>query len=471
MSARSDPLAAGAASLARSPRRRRRRPARRSDRERLDAARAGGRAAEAQARGEGGGRHGRRRADDARSSAPGPTASSCARRTRSSSSGCAATRRPTRAGSPTADELGQRHLRCCGACGRSSRAPLAEYVDFRIMPDFAGSTLDALRRVREPPLLARRRSSRSASSSRRSASSGSSRRPRRCSSSAASRRYLVPNRDLGVHAPGRARARACSPTSSAASTASRDGGNAERDVDTDDGKDVVGARLRAARSGQLGNEWLEGLGLGVAGSCGHGTTSRRRPSLPHDRRPAELLRLPRRDGGFAAVTGEGDRIRFSPQAYWYCGPVRPARRVRRLAAGRAPRPPRARNRVTRRLDQQRLAGRGELRAHRRERVLQGRDPARDLRPVRGHAGAPSRSPPATARSTSTTTSFPVFANPDAVGGPRAGLDRRPQLVPEPLAQARCSNYDRTTGSTAARRGGGDRDDAKSTVLTRLQLNY
>ena len=109
-------------------------------------------------------------------SAPGRTASSCARRTGSSTSSCAATRSSTRAGSPTARTRGNdtfvfRRVRPI------VEGTLFENIDFRIMPDFANSTLtlfDAYVNFKYVPQAQLR----SASSSRRSGSSGSSRRPR-----------------------------------------------------------------------------------------------------------------------------------------------------------------------------------------------------------------------------------------------------------------------------------------------------
>ena len=57
----------------------------------------------------------------------------------------------------------------------------------------------------------------------------------------------------------------------------RDGGT--HDVDTDDGKDVV-ARLFFHPFRPLGNEWLDGLGIGLAGGWGAWTSSRRPRSAP-----------------------------------------------------------------------------------------------------------------------------------------------------------------------------------------------
>ena len=146
-------------------------------------------------------------------SARAPTASSSRRRTGVPGARSAATRSSTRAGSAERRRPRDRHL-LFRRVRPIVEGTLAECIDFRIMPDFANSTLVAPGRLREPALLGPSASSRSASSRRRSGSSGSQ--------SATAIRFveralptlLVPNRDLGVDAAGRAARGPRPPTSS-----------------------------------------------------------------------------------------------------------------------------------------------------------------------------------------------------------------------------------------------------------------
>jgi len=127
---------------------------------------------------------------------------------------------------------------------------------------------------------------------------------------------LVPNRDLGVMVWG-VLANGFLTYQVGGFNGVRDGGT--QDLDTDDGKDVVG-RIFLQPFRPLGNEWLDGFGIGIAGSWGR----------VDEQTPATFKAIPDSGnfysylgavGGFQAVDAEGERIRWSPQAYWYAGPV------------------------------------------------------------------------------------------------------------------------------------------------------
>ena len=235
------------------------------------------------------------------------TASSCARPTRSTRSASAATRSSTRAGSAS-----PRTRRCptastSGACGRSSTARSR-----------ASSTSGSCRTSRTARWCCRtptricvsrpRCSSRSASSSRRSGSSGSSPPPRCGSIERALPTLLAPNRDLGVMFQGASREGLVQ-----YQFAFLNGNNDTTTTDSDvgDDKDVV-ARIFV-------HPFQETSHRGAAGS---------RARLRDDLRPA--AGLARRDPSHRRpdavpvpdrhVTLQGERARYSPQAYWFWGP-------------------------------------------------------------------------------------------------------------------------------------------------------
>ena len=183
-------------------------------------------------------------------------------------------------------------------------------------------------------------------------------------------------------------------TSSALMNGVRDGSSA--DVDTDDGKDVVGAPVRAPVPGQHDSEWLDGLGLGVAGELGR-----------------------RRRGGRPRSTGRRARRPSSPTAASGTH-ASPASRVPLLAAGLLVL--RARSACSASTSSsQRTSQRGTARSDRRAStttpgrsrlsyVLTGENasykgvmPREALRARARAAGARSRSRRATTSSTSTTT--------------------------------------------------------------------
>jgi phosphate-selective porin OprO and OprP len=192
-----------------------------------------------------------------------------------------------------------------------------DVVDFRIMPDFAGSTLvlfDAYANLRyfpqaqimagkfKPPLgLERLQSATATMFVERGFPT-----------------YLVPNRDVGAMIWSDL-AEGMFTYQIAGFNGVRDGGNNQTgDVDTDDGKDVV-ARFFVHPFRPLGNEWLDNFGIGFAGS--YGTVDDQSPQT--FKTPAASTNFFQYRGAsatFAAVVGDGQRTRWSPQAYWYAGP-------------------------------------------------------------------------------------------------------------------------------------------------------
>lgn len=87
------------------------------------------------------------------------------------------------------------------------------------------------------------------------------------------------------------------------------------DTDTNDGKDVIG-RVFTHPFKNGANAYLKGLGGGLAASYGlhQGTSSS--SNLPSTRSPGQLSVFGYRSG----VYSDGERVRFSPQGYYYYGP-------------------------------------------------------------------------------------------------------------------------------------------------------
>jgi phosphate-selective porin OprO/OprP len=187
---------------------------------------------------------------------------------------------------------------------------VGEYVEFRIMPDFAGNTLnlfDAYVNFKYVPEL--------------QLEAGKFKPPvglERLQSATAlmfvERGFptqLVPSRDLGVMLHGDFRGGLVT-WQAGGFNGIRDGASTDNgDIDTDDGKDVA---LRVFAHPFQETAWapLQGLGLGVAGTWGD---------------VDQTLSTFRTDGGATffsyrnGVRGEGDRWRISPQLYWYWGPL------------------------------------------------------------------------------------------------------------------------------------------------------
>ncbi len=92
--------------------------------------------------------------------------------------------------------------------------------------------------------------------------------------------------------------------------------------DTDDDKEFVG-RLFAHPFQHTGYSWLEGLGLGIAGTVGDSNKQAlKAQATPLGRTTYLDYTNTYKIGGTAsaAPTAEGDRHRIYPQAYWYAGP-------------------------------------------------------------------------------------------------------------------------------------------------------
>ena len=194
---------------------------------------------------------------------------------------------------------------------------LADVVDFKIMPDFAGSTLvlfDAYANLRyfpqaqlmagkfKPPLgLERLQSATATMFTERGFPT-----------------YLVPNRDVGAMVWSDL-AEGTFTYQIAAFNGVRDSGNNQTgDVDTDDGKDVV-ARFFVHPFRPLKSEWLDNLGIGLAGS--YGSVDDQSPaSFKTPAASTNFFQYRGASAAFAAVVGDGQRVRWSPQAYWYAGP-------------------------------------------------------------------------------------------------------------------------------------------------------
>lgn len=88
--------------------------------------------------------------------------------------------------------------------------------------------------------------------------------------------------------------------------------------DTNDDKEFVG-RLWAHPFQHSGNSWLEGLGLGLAGTW----EQPRRQALANQRSAlgrSTFLDYSKLNAGYAAPLADGDHYRVYPQAYWYAGP-------------------------------------------------------------------------------------------------------------------------------------------------------
>lgn len=145
--------------------------------------------------------------------------------------------------------------------------------------------------------------------------------------------YLASNRDVGIQLhggfgkPGYKAETVAGPIDTkntfnyqiGVMNGSGDDGSPNNDSkDTDDNKEVVG-RLFAHPFHHTGYTWLEGLGLGVAGSVGNpNKQALKAQATPIGR--TTYLDYTRTNNGFAAPTSDGATYRIYPQAYWYSGP-------------------------------------------------------------------------------------------------------------------------------------------------------
>lgn len=185
---------------------------------------------------------------------------------------------------------------------------LGSVVDFRIMPDFANSTLslqDAwlnLKYVDQANLMAGKFKSPFGLERLQSATA-------LLFIYRALPTQLVPNRDLGLMVHSSSLFEGAVQYQLAFMNGVADGGSA--DIDTADGKDVV-ARLFVHPFQNSTREWLSGLGLGV--SLNYGSTDAGTPTSYRSSSQATFF------SWASGTTLEDDRFRYSPQFYYYWGP-------------------------------------------------------------------------------------------------------------------------------------------------------
>jgi len=97
-----------------------------------------------------------------------------------------------------------------------------------------------------------------------------------------------------------------------------DGSPNNNSKDTDDNKEFVG-RLFAHPFQHTGYSWLEGFGVGVAGTVGDpNSQSLKSQSTALGRTP--YLDYTIRNAGYTTPVSNGEQYRIYPQAYWYAGP-------------------------------------------------------------------------------------------------------------------------------------------------------
>lgn len=96
------------------------------------------------------------------------------------------------------------------------------------------------------------------------------------------------------------------------------GDNGNTNAGTFDDKEFDG-RIWAHPFQHSGYNWLEGLGLGIAGSYAHPTGTNGSFGLAGPKLPSNIGQLTISDS--SALPAEGNHIRVYPQAYWYAGPV------------------------------------------------------------------------------------------------------------------------------------------------------
>jgi phosphate-selective porin OprO/OprP len=98
-----------------------------------------------------------------------------------------------------------------------------------------------------------------------------------------------------------------------------DGSPNNNSPDTDNNKEVVG-RLFAHPFQHTGYSWLEGLGLGVAGTFGNPDKQALKNQATPLGRTVYLDYTKTNTVGIAPPTSNGGTSRVYPQAYWYSGP-------------------------------------------------------------------------------------------------------------------------------------------------------
>lgn len=130
---------------------------------------------------------------------------------------------------------------------------------------------------------------------------------------------LVPTRDVGVQVFGELWDGVAGYAAGIFNGTS-DGGNG--DLDADHGKDVV-ARVFVQPFKKTDIEPLQGLGVGISASFGDETGTTNSPALPSFRSAGQQRFFRYRSDGTTAgtVLADGQHKRYSPQGYWYWGPV------------------------------------------------------------------------------------------------------------------------------------------------------
>lgn len=102
-----------------------------------------------------------------------------------------------------------------------------------------------------------------------------------------------------------------------------DGSPNNNAADTNDNKEFVG-RVFAHPFQHTGYSWIEGFGIGIAGSYSQPTTQAlKNQATPIGRNTYLNYANTFKDGAgtaYAAPVSNGDSYRFYPQAYWYAGP-------------------------------------------------------------------------------------------------------------------------------------------------------
>ena len=191
---------------------------------------------------------------------------------------------------------------------------VAEYIDFRIMPDFAGSSttlFDAYANLRyfpqaqlqvgkfKPPVGLERLQSASAT----------------MFIERGFPTFLVPNRDIGGMLQGE-----FAEGLFAYQIGGFDDASDQQNLvsDTDDGKSVD-ARLFFHPFRLADVELLDGFGIGVAGTWGD-SDGGSMPSYKMQADNTNFFTYLGASGGLPAVLSDGNNYRVSPQGYWYAGP-------------------------------------------------------------------------------------------------------------------------------------------------------
>ena len=343
---------------------------------------------------------------------------------------------------------------------------LFEIVDFRIMPDFGGSGPRRPPRCRTPDVNFRPWSVAPAAGRQvqgaRSASSGCSRRPRSPSSSARFRRSsrrtatsaLQLQGDLreGVaHVPARGHER-------------RDR-RRQRDDGLDDDFDGLGrARVRAALPGDVDR-------------AAPGPRPRRRRQLRRRQRapppPRRSTAPPARRPSSATASGvDGGRRRAAPRpaGHWYWGPFGSDGRVDGVSTPNLRRHGRREDGVARRATPGRWRRAGSLTGE--TATFQGVVPRTSFTPSEGSGPAPGSWRRASTGWEHRRRRVRRGLRQSATVSPERGrVDRRRQLVPEPVPEVRRSNYNDTALRRRRRRPATDRPDRGRAVLTRFQVAF